>query len=143
MAGTDELILEDRNIVPEEVFIFSTIGDKKLVWQEIMNYAHQNYKDVAEEWRYYNDGKRWLFKLTCKKKTIFWLGLMKDTFRVTFYFGDKAEPLILESDLPDTVKKDFIKARRFGSLRAITTTITGPSDIPKICTLIDIKLKLK
>jgi hypothetical protein len=27
-----------------------------------------------------------------KKKTIFWVGVLKDTFRITFYFGNKAEP---------------------------------------------------
>ena len=42
-----------------------------------------------------------------KKKTLFWIGILQDTFRITFYFGDKAEPLIENSDLPATMKEDF------------------------------------
>ena len=143
MAGTDDMVLGDKSIFPTEELIFSTIGDKKILWQKIMSYAHENSEDVVEEWRYYNDGKQWLFKLTRKKKTIFWLGLLRDTFRITFYFGDKAEPLIKSSDLPVEIKDNFIKAHRFGALRPITLRISGTADAENICKLIDIKLKLK
>jgi len=143
MAGTDDMVLGDRSIFPTEELIFSTIGDKTILWQKIMSYAHENYEDVAEEWRYYNDGNQWLFKLTRKKKTIFWLGLLRDTFRITFYFGDKAEPLIRSGDLPVEVKDNFMKAHRFGTLRPITMRISGTADAEIICKLIDIKLKLK
>ncbi len=143
MAGTQELVLGDKNISPDEELIFSILGDKKIVWQKIIAYTHENYKDVEEVWRYYNDGKQWLFRLVHKKKTIFWAGLLKDTFRVTFYFGDKAEPAILSSSLPANIKEDFIKTKRYGQLRGITTLISGVADVENISKLIDIKLKLK
>jgi hypothetical protein len=45
---------------------------------------------------YYNDGKQWLSSWPEENNI---LCLLKD-FRITFYFGDKAEPLINSSDLP-------------------------------------------
>lgn len=30
---------------------------------------------LSSEWRYYNDGKSWLCKVTHKKKTIVWISL--------------------------------------------------------------------
>jgi hypothetical protein len=42
-----------------------------------------------------------------KKKTIFWISLIENTFQVTFYFGDKAEPLIEKSELPEKIKVEF------------------------------------
>lgn len=143
MATTDKLVLGDKNIYPTEELIFSKIGDKNIIWSKIMSYANENYKDVSGEWRYYNDGKQWLFKLTHKKKTIFWLGLLEDTFRISFYFGDKAEPLINASNLPEKIKNDFSSAKRFGALRPVSTIISSVSDSENICKLIDIKLKLK
>ncbi len=143
MATTEKLVLGDKNIYPTEEFIFSKIGNKKIIWSKIMNYVTENYPDAASEWRYYNDGKQWLFKLTRKKKTIFWLSLLEDTFRITFYFGDKAEPLIKASSLPGNVKNDFSAAKRFGSLRPVTTILSTISDAENIFKLIDIKLKLK
>jgi hypothetical protein len=143
MAENEKPILGDKSVYPSEEILFSIFGDKKVVWQKIMSYVKDNYKDVTEEWRYYNDGKQWLFKMQQKKKTIFWISVLKDTFRITFYFGDKAEPLIEGSKLPQKIKDSFRDAKRFGAIRPITTIITGVSDIENISKLIDIKVKLK
>jgi hypothetical protein len=143
MAEKEIYILSDKQVTPADDLIFSIIGDKKILWQKIMKYASDNFKDMSGTWNYYNDGKQWLFKMVQKKKTIFWLAVMKDTFRVTFYFGDKAEPVILASDLPESVKNDFTSGKHYGKIRAITTKIASQSDVENIRKLIDIKTSLK
>jgi hypothetical protein len=143
MSESEKLVLGDKNIFPSDDILFSIIGDKKVVWEKIMSYVNENYKNITSEWRYYNDGKQWLFKMQQKKKTIFWIGVLKDTFRITFYFGNKAEPVIVASNLPVRIKDDFLNGKRFGSIRAISTTITGPGDLENIYKLIDLKTKLK
>jgi hypothetical protein len=55
------------------------------LWQNIMNFASENYKDISGSWNYYNDGKQWPFKMVLKKKTIFSPGVYPDNFRITFY----------------------------------------------------------
>ncbi|MGB8492383.1 MAG: DUF3788 family protein [Bacteroidales bacterium] len=143
MAEPHNLVLSDKSVYPSDEVLFSFIGDKKAVWQGIINYAEDKIKDITREWRFYNDGKQWLFKMQHKKKTIFWAGVMKDTFRVTFYFGNKAEPVIMESSLPMKMKDDFMKGRRFGQLRPISIIVSESSDLENICKLIDIKTNLK
>jgi hypothetical protein len=51
--------------------------------------------------------------------------------------------LIVNSDLPAKIKDDFLNGKRFGSIRAISTTITGPGDLENIYKLIDLKTELK
>jgi hypothetical protein len=143
MAEKENLMLSDKQIIPTDEYIFSIIGDKKNLWQSIMNYASENYKDVSGSWNYYNDGKQWLFKLVQKKKTIFWLGVLKDTFRVTFYFGDKAELLIESSDLPGDIKDDFKTAKRYGSIRPVSIKMNDQRDVDNVLKLIAIKYKIK
>jgi hypothetical protein len=41
------------------------------------------------EWRYYNDGKAWLCKVTAGRKTIFWFSAWEGFFRVSFYFLER------------------------------------------------------
>ena len=36
---------------------------------------------------------------------MFWLSVGKSDFKITFYFSDKAEELIDQSDIPDDVKQ--------------------------------------
>jgi hypothetical protein len=135
--------LSDKLIFPTDEVLFSIIGDKMDLWHLLMNTVKDKYPDSSGEWNYYNDGKRWLFKMTRKKKTMFWTTVFEDTFRVTFYFGNKAEPIILSSNLPEVIKDDFKIAKRYGQLRAITIIVNEQSDIDTVLKVISVKLKIK
>jgi hypothetical protein len=143
MAEKEEMILSDRQVEPTDEYLFSILGEKKVLWQDIISYAKDNFKDISGVWNYYNDGKQWLYKLSQKKKTIFWGGVFKDTFRITFYFSDKVEPLLENSDLPVKIKEDFKSVKRYGLIRPISNKIYSEEDAENVKKLIDIKIKLK
>jgi hypothetical protein len=108
-----------------------------------MNHMTNNYKDSGGEWNFYNDGKRWLFKMIYKKKTIFWAGILTDTFRITFYLGNKAETIIENSDLPQNIKEEFRTAKRYGLIRPVTFIVKDKTDVDNVLKMIDIKSKIK
>jgi hypothetical protein len=143
MSETLNILLSDREIYPTDEYIFSIIGDKKVFWQSIMNHMTDNYKDALGQWNYYNDGKRWLFKMTHKKKTIFWAGILTDTFRITFYLGNKADTIIENSDLPQSIKEEFKTAKKYGLIRPVTFTIKEKTDVDNVLKMISIKSKIK
>jgi hypothetical protein len=143
MSGEQIHRLTDKNIVPTEELIFSIIGYNEVFWWRIMKYASDNYPEITSGWNYYNDGKQWLFKLVQKKKTLFWAGLLNDTFRITFWFGDKAESFIEEAILPTFIKDDFRNARKYGSIRPISIIVREQSDADNVITLISLKYKIK
>jgi len=142
MAELEKMVLSDKSVIPTDDYIFSLIGDKKFHWQSIMSYASENYNDTGS-WNFYNDGKQWLFKLVNKKKTIFWSGILTGTFRITFYFGDKVEPLLAASDLPEKIKDEFKSAKRYGAVRAISLVINDLMDVGNVIKLIVIKHQMK
>jgi hypothetical protein len=78
-----------------------------------------------------------------KKKTIFWAGILQDTFRITFYFGDKAESVIETSDLPSAIKDGFKTAKKYGAIRPISIKVFEYSDVENVLKLIVIKQKIK
>ena len=143
MAENETLLLTDKDIYPTDEYIFSIIGKKKLFWQQIMDYMTANYKDSAGVWNFYNDGKRWLFKMTIKKKTIYWAGILNDTFRITFYLGNKAEAIIDNSDLPQNIKDEFKTAKRYGLIRPVSFLAGGQTDVDNILKMIALKCKMK
>ena len=143
MTEKEDLILTDKQIIPTDDYIFSIIGEKKTLWQNIMSYASENYKDISGSWNYYNDGKQWLFKLVQKKKTIFWAAILKDTFRVSFWFSDKAESMIYDSNLPQKIKDDFKSAKKYGAIRAVSIIPYNFEDVDNVMMLITIKQKIK
>ncbi len=139
----EEKVLTDQNQVPTEEIIFSYIGKGRIYWESVFHHIHSSHPDFAEQWRYYNDGQSWLLKVTRKSKTIFWLSIYKGYFRITFYFGDKAEPAIMESSISDQIKEEFKNGKRYGKIRAITLIIDSKKVIEYVKTLITIKLSIK
>ena len=139
MSDNQLLRLSDKDIIPTEELIFSLIGNNKVFWQRIMSYASENFTGIAGSWNYYNDGKRWLYKLVYKKKTILWAGILNDTFRVTFWFGDKALPLIEDAVLPPSVKDEFRTAKKYGAVRPVSVIVREQTDADIVLTLLTIK----
>jgi hypothetical protein len=144
MAEKELLALSNPSVYPSDDLVFSLIGEKKVFWQKILKHVLENNKDISWAWNYYNDGKQWLFKLVQKKKTICWGAVLATgEFRITFYFADKAEPLIYGSDLPQDVKESFKTAKKYGLIRPATLLVNSEKDVETILKLAEIKLKLK
>ena len=136
-------ILTDKDLFPTEKVIFSHIGKNKTHWQSLFEFIHTNHPDFSEQWRYYNDGKSWLLKVTRKSKTIFWLTVIKNYFRITFYFTDRAEETINKSSISDELKKQFKEGKHYGKIRGLTVTFKNKKDIEYAKALITIKLSIK
>ena len=102
-------VLSDESIRPTDELVFSIIGDRELLWKQTISYLNDNNKDISEVWKYYRDGKSWLFRALKKRKTIFWIQLVDDTFRIAFWFAEKLEPVISQSDLSDRLKEELSK----------------------------------
>lgn len=144
MADKELLAFPDKDVKPTDESIFSIIGSNKDYWQRILKSIPEKHKDISWSWNYYNDGKRWLFKLIQKKKTLFWGAVLTTgDFRTTFYFGNKAEPLVVSSDIPEKHKEEFLNAKRFGSLRAISILVRSDEDVDTVLKLADLKSKIK
>jgi hypothetical protein len=139
----NQIILSDKNQFPTEEIIFSHIGKSKAIWESVFNYIHDNHPDFIEQWRYYNDGKSWLMKMTRKTNTILWLSIIPESFIITFYFGDKAEPAIMKSIISDKLKSQFKDGKKYGKIRGLTLIMNNKRNVEFVKELISIKLKIK
>ncbi len=138
----DQPVLNDKNQFPTEQVILSHIGKTKTLWQSFFKYLNTDHADLAEEWRYYNDGKSWLMKVTRKSKTVFWLSVTENAFRVTFYFTDKASQAIERSSVSSELKQQFKSGRTFGKIRGLTVKFQGKKDIEDAKALLAVKLSV-
>jgi hypothetical protein len=134
-------ILTDKSVQPNDEIIFSIIGDTELLWKQTFSYLFDKSKDISVKWKYSDCGKYWVCIVLKKKNTIFRLRILKEnSFSIAFPFGDKFEPIILRSKLPDNIKKDFITAKRFNTTRYISIEVEDSEDFENIKELIDLKI---
>lgn len=136
----DTIVLKDKSVRPTDELIFAIIGEKSKLWESMLAELHIRYSDIIEQWNYYHDGKSWLFRVIKKKKTLCWVGVLSDSFRVTCYIGDKAAEMIEDGNLTETVKGIYrhAKSSRFG--RTVSITMENSSDVDQVLELIRIKV---
>ncbi|MEJ2636697.1 MAG: DUF3788 family protein [Calditrichia bacterium] len=136
-------ILTSKDEFPTREIIFSHIGKSALLWDTIFDHIHTEYPDFSENWRYYKDGKSWLLKVARKSKTIFWLSIIKNAFRMTFYFTDRAEEAIAGSAISGALKEQFKGGKRYNKIRGITVILRNQQDVEDAKALLAIKLAIK
>jgi hypothetical protein len=139
----DQPVLSDKTQFPTEGIIASHLGKTKAVWDSFFEYLRENHPDIIPEWRYYNDGKSWLMKNMLKKKTVFWLNIIKGAFRITFYFTDMAAKAFADSTIPAEMKKQFKDGKYYGKIRGLTVVFKIKKDVETAKALLAIKLSVK
>jgi hypothetical protein len=136
-------VLINKDQMPSDEIVFSFIGKYKPLWISLFQYIQEQHPEIAKEWRYYNDGKCWLLKVTKKAKTIFWLSVIEKTFRITFYFNDKAQKAIDNSTLPEELKEQFKSGKKYNKIRGLTIIFKNKKDCASAEELIRIKVSMK
>ncbi len=138
----DTPILSDKSQFPTDRVVFSHIGKSKALWAALFQDLAEEHPDFTREWRYYNDGKRWLMKVQHKKKTVFWLSLIAGTFRTTFYLHQNAKKMVDASALSEELKEQFRNGKGSGKLRGITVVYQNRRDLKYARELVGMKLSM-
>ncbi|MBN1362251.1 MAG: DUF3788 family protein [Sedimentisphaerales bacterium] len=138
-----EKCLNNSNEYPDDEVLSHYLGNVKNIWDSFLALLQESYPSFSGEWRYYRDGKSWLYKVTKKKKTICWVSVWTQAFKVAFYFPDRAETLIVASKLKRGYVDQFVGSRRYGKIRGVTVTARKSTDLNAIRKLIDIKEQVK
>ena len=136
-------VLTDKDQFPTEEVIYSHIGKAKPLWLSVFEYIHTSHPDIEERWKYYNDGKSWLFNASRKKKTVFWLSVIEGAFRTTFYFTPKARQTIKASSLSEELKQQYLHVKRGTTFHGITLVFRKKSDIVQFKRLVELKLSMR
>lgn len=140
MSKKETYILNDPLTPPSEEFINQILGEKYEWLQQIFDHIKQKNNQTGGSWKYYNDAKQWLFRMMKKKDTLFWMALLADTARITFYFPAGARDTITDSELPDKIKEMYLETfdKKF---HPISLTLDQIENVVIICKLADLKMK--
>lgn len=98
---------------------------------------------LSHEWRYYNDGKAWLCKITHKKKTVAWLSLWKNTLKIGFYFTEKTGAGINSLDIDSKIKTSFSQNKPIGKLIPLTLEIDNLTKLDDFRKIAGYKISLR
>jgi hypothetical protein len=139
----EEPVLHDPDEYPSDDVLRRHLGRTMASWRALMAYVEEHEPALCGEWRYYKDGKSWLYKVTHKKLTLSWIAVFPGKFKTTCYFPDRAAPAITDSELPETYIDQYLHGRRYGKTRAISVDVRKLADLEATKQIMEIRLLLK
>jgi hypothetical protein len=84
-----QMLLRNADTFPSDKVLKDALGDVYIVLESFLGTITNEEYHLNIDWRYYNDGKAWLGKVQHKKKTVLWLSVWEDFFKVSFFFTEK------------------------------------------------------
>lgn len=93
------------------------------------------------EWRFYNDGKAWLCKVSRKKKTVFWLSVWDGFFKTSFYLTGKHASGVAELEIEPQLKAEFFDRKPVGKLIPLVIRVFKKDQVKDVIRVIEYKIK--
>ena len=79
--------LRDPDVYPDDAVLEAILGRSFKAYTALRETAAG--MGLSLDWKFYNDGKAWLCRVSRKKKTAAWMSAWKGYFRATVYFSGK------------------------------------------------------
>ncbi len=139
-----KMLVRDPDVFPSDKVLNSVFGDALYkVWESFLETSTSEEYGLSIEWRFYNDGKAWLGKVTHKKKTICWLSMWEGFFKVSFYFTEKHREGIAALAIPEAIRQEFALANPAGKLIPLIIDVNNSNQLQDVWTIVRLKKSLK
>jgi hypothetical protein len=136
-------LLAEQNILPTKEVLKNALGESYLVFNELMEIITNNHFRLVKKCGHYNGGKYWLCKVCYKKKTICWLSVLNNFFKVGFCFTEKNGLGMAELDIENNIKEDFKRIKKNGKWRLLVVNMHRKEQIDDVIKIIEYKKGLK
>jgi hypothetical protein len=134
-------VLLDKTKQPDDAVLKSLFGASFKLWEEIKTSISKEFSPVTEEWKYYGAKSGWTMKLLFKKRNLFFLIPDEDFFIIGFVFGDKAVAEVEKSDLPASLIKELVSAKKYAEGRGLRIEIRKKEEVNNVLKLVKIKIE--
>lgn len=136
-------LLSDPKQFPDDKLLARLLGKAFPAWSAFQAMLRNSDPRLAGEWRFYNDGKSWLFKVSRQATTTCWVAVWDKYFTVAFYLNTRAEELVRDSSLDNALKQGFLHPGQTNKFRSIRVEVRKKSDLNAVEELLEIKRKVK
>jgi hypothetical protein len=132
--------LTDPTKFPDDAILQSHLGKAFAVWTSFTDMLSSEFDRTTLEWRYYRDGKAWLGKVTHKKKTICWIGVYKNYFRISFYFTARNDEEIAGLPVDKRYKDSYFSRPGIGKLKPMSIDVRSKKALESVFEIMRYKL---
>ena len=125
---TTENVFNRKETVPDDLKLKKSFGTIYPVYKELLTLI----ETYQQEWKFYGPKIGRQFKVTQKKKALFWLTPQEGSFRLGFAVRDKEKEVLLNSKLPAKAKEELSTAKRYPEGYPLHLQVNKKSDMKAV-----------
>ena len=132
-------LLREPEIFPSKEILKDVFGEVYAVLEELETTLTNEFA-LTFDWRYYNDCKSWLCKVSHKKKTVFWLSVWEGYFKTSFFFLERHLERIAALEIDENC---FALEKEWGKMIPLVFNINNKKQFHDLLKVIEFKKKAK
>ena len=132
-------LLRSPEIFPSKEVLKDILGEVYNVLEELETTLTNEFA-LTFDWRYYNDGKSWLCKVSHKKKTVFWLSVWNGFFKTSFFFLERHLEGIAALEIDEN---SFTLEKEWGKMIPLIFNINNKKQFLDLLKMVEFKKKAK
>ena len=137
----EEKVFFEKETKPDEVMINEALGSRYAHLQAIRQFITDEIGDTNEEWKFYGRKLGWTLKKFYKKRNLFFIGIYRGYFKISFVFGERAAENVFNSGISAALIKELSEARKYAEGRGISINVENDGYLDDIKELIRIKVR--
>ena len=134
-------IFNNPELSPSPELLKEGLGDNYANFDTVMTMLDKY--GVVSQWNYYKDGKSWLCKTQYKKKTVLWLSVWDDCFKLSFFFTEKTREGIDNLEIDTAIKEEFRQQKAAGKLIPLILEIRNNTLLSNVEQVVEYKMNCK
>ena len=137
----EQQIFNNPQQPPSPELLQKELGDNYANFDAVMALLAK--RGVVPQWNYYKDGKSWLCKGQYKKKTVLWLSVWDDCFKLSFFFTEKTKGGIDTLEIVTAIKEAFRQQKAIGKLIPLIIDVRDCTPLNDIEQIVEYKMRCK
>lgn len=136
-------LLKKEEIYPSDEVLKEALKRTFALYESFIHVITGEEYSLNIAWRFYNDGKAWLGKVTYKKKTILWVSIWEGFFKTSFHFANKHHEAVTALDISANTLNQFAETERTGRLVSLIIDVKNEKQLEEVLSVVRFKKQLK
>lgn len=134
-------LLRDEKIFPSEDVLVGAAGTYYGVYREYVGLLLD--RGISVDWHYYKDGRAWLGKAVKGTRTVCWISLWEEFFRVSFYIATRLRGEFGKSNINEKILDRAMRQPPVGKLLPIVVEVADRHQLADLMEIVEFKLNFK
>lgn len=141
MESVNKRELSDKSLYPNEKVLRRVLGRSYQSFLALKELFDRN--EMHYEWRYYVDGKAWLFKVQRKKRTIVWMSAFKGFMKAAIYIPERHIDKVYTLPISEETKERIRTTQNVGKSKPCIFEIRNQRILKDMDKVIQFKIQTK